>query len=230
MRNLILLLLCSVSMLGTLMAQNLLFNGDFETGDLTGWNPGADAAINVNVFNEFAPMPQPANGSRALKIFGRFNGVQNDNLMFQEHLVSPGDQIDASVEMFHPSSGLDNLEFKANVAFMRLGFFDAGGAEIDPGIAGVNSDLFSGLNAGDTWTPFNISATAPAGAVTVQYFLFFIQPLNESGAVFYDNAVLRNITEEQAAAIPTMSQWALMILGLIMVSIAVVFIKRRVYA
>lgn len=86
------------------------------------------------------------------------------------------------------------------------------------------------------WSSSRFDATEPASQTTDGFFSSALDDDNECSDVIGQSVILSNSngtsTEVifQEGAIPTMGQWALMILGLIMTSLGLVYIKKRATA
>lgn len=161
----------------------LLVNGNFDDGggSLTGWN----------VFgNAFSDTTISLSAPGSAKMFGNFSGGFDVTGIFQAFPATAGNSYTLHAHSFI-SSGDPMIGGGApgdNWAVMKLAFFDApvGGTEI----FGPEVTIADGTFAQDVWhnNP-PVVAIAPAGAQRVEAFFLYLQPVNDGGAVFIDNAV-----------------------------------------
>jgi hypothetical protein len=158
---------------------NLLINPNFDDagGSLNGWIAFGNASADPNI-----SLSAPASG----KMFGNFSGGFDVTGIFQAFPATEADEYTMSassfVGSFDPLSGTGPDDF--NWAEMKIVFKDAGNAEI-----GANAVIIAdGTVPQDEWRPFTVSATAPAGTASVEAFFLFLQPFNDGGSVFVDNA------------------------------------------
>ncbi|MGB0714519.1 MAG: hypothetical protein ACPGXK_01490 [Phycisphaerae bacterium] len=180
---------------GQASAQNLLTNPSFDDngGSLDGWNVFGNAFADTNIF-ETAPA--------GAVLFGNFPDPPGFNVtgIFQEFPASEGINFqmacDAQVLSADPiaTAPIPN----SNWAVMKISFFDAavGGAEIGFGEV-VIGDVDS---VQDVWTNYSVDAVSPAGTQRVEAFFLFLQPNNESGAIFIDNASFQVLSDSPTGA------------------------------
>ena len=144
-----------------------------------------------NIFLVEDPNYQPPlDGTGCGKIFGNFDGQQqSDSGVYQSVAASEGDTYTATINVLHRS---DDAMAGDNIALLILSWRDANGAEIladAKTVLDANSPL-------DQWIEDSITATAPAGTVSVDFFVLFIQfatdefPFGAPGAMFFDKASL----------------------------------------
>jgi hypothetical protein len=159
---------------------NMLLNNSFEEPPVhdrygaDSWVPfGAAFSVDQNAIG-FAQ-----DGKYFMKLFGGNSGL------FQDHPISPGDIVSASV--FVQNASWDRM-FPGCAGFLKLEFFDAGG-----GFLGFSeSSKLDNTIPLDTWTPIVYNDTAPAGAATVR--MVVIMQCTGRGAVMFDNASLTNLS------------------------------------
>lgn len=169
----------------TVSAMTLLTNGDFETGDLTGWTPFGNAFHGTET------------GGNAGKLFGNFSGGFNVSGMFQQFPASPGEQYMMDADSFHLASdpmigvGAPNN----NWVVMKIAFFDAGGNEI----GSAEDTILDGNSPTDVWiTNPSIMGTAPVGTVSVQALILYLQPEVDGGAAHVDNVAFKLVDDPTA--------------------------------
>ncbi|MEQ8771090.1 MAG: hypothetical protein RIB60_11350 [Phycisphaerales bacterium] len=182
------------------MGQNLLGNGSFED-----MGPGLIEFDVWGVFNNaFADGPLDVSnevtaqdGVRSMKCFGFFNGAeQNDHGAFQEIAVTENTEYTLSgygltlasdpIEVFDPADP-DGNGFWGNLPLVIIDFKDSGGTTIAGASAEIN--LYPTANP-DVWNFAETTATAPAGAVSAQVTVLFIQFVDSPGSFFFDNISL----------------------------------------
>jgi len=166
-------------------------NGGFEElgGTLNAWTVVGNVIDNVSSVDD-----QSLVGDQSLKLFGQFNGPNNVSGVSQGISVNAGDIIRASTSNFIDS--LDSLAGTGNEVIMKIEFYDEFG-----GVFGT-SDLISEsqitiadtASATDAWLNYSFAETAPAGAEEARIVFYFLQPANESGAVFIDQSLIEVVT------------------------------------
>jgi hypothetical protein len=187
---------------------NLLADPGFESGTIVpggigGWEPFNGAAFS---------QAQAYSGSWSMELI-TMNNVPG---AFQVLPASPGDVFTltgyglAPVQLAGPEPAFGGIQFT---------FFDASGVDlgtVETG-AGVAAADFRGINqpAGDftpgVWEFLSVTATAPAGAVTVQAFPIYIDFSGNTQGIYVDDMVL----------VPEPAALAMLALGLLTV------IRRR---
>ncbi|MFG0259606.1 MAG: GC-type dockerin domain-anchored protein [Phycisphaerales bacterium JB041] len=144
-----------------------------------------------NIFLVEDPNYQPPlDGTGCGKIYGNFDGQQqSDSGVYQSVAAAPGETYTATINVLHRS---DDAMAGDNLALLILSWRDVNGAEIladAKTVLDANSPL-------DQWIEDSITATAPAGTVSVDFFVLFIQfandefPFGAPGAMFFDKASL----------------------------------------
>ena len=150
---------------------NILKNSSFESGGAAAWGPFG------NVFAERTSPPAivPRTGSNLIKMFGQFTGSSNATGIFQSFATQPGENFILDCWSRHWSgdpvvgAGPPN----DNSMVMKIAFFDA----YDVEIGAVESTILDGSSPTDVWIDnIPIVATAPAGTVSVQALILFLQP------------------------------------------------------
>ena len=175
-------------------AGNLLANPGFESGSLTGWT-----TVGPNVYVETGASHS---GSRAMKVFGQFNGNTNESGAFQQFPSAAGDAYAASACLFTPTG--DKIA-GANSAWVELSFRDAGGALL----ALHRSATMTSASTADVWQNFVVNQkidlltgaiidtstdlVAPTGTAFVRKQIVFRQPAAAAGAVWFDDLELSQI-------------------------------------
>jgi PEP-CTERM motif len=181
MRKFRLMSMVSVTALGLAMAYatpasaNVLVNGGFETGDLTGWNLGS-AVASVG-----APGVGALGGNFALQLNALTDGVPEVN---QGAFSGAGPLIAASPGQEWSLSGymLTETALPAGATFglFKIVFEDAAGVDLLPDTAsvGVINAGFPGIESTpflndaspvNTWQFSEARGIAPAGTVSVQF-------------------------------------------------------------
>jgi beta-glucanase (GH16 family) len=167
---------------------NQLVNPGFENGGLSGWTP-----VGPHVYAETGASHS---GSRAMKVFGQFNGDINESGAFQQVPSTAGDTYAASAWLLSPAT--DQIA-GANSAWVEVTFRDAGGTVLalhrsatltSASIAGVWQNFPVTQNLNPTTGEVIGTGTelvAPAGTAFVRKQVVFRQPAMAAGAVWYDD-------------------------------------------
>jgi hypothetical protein len=167
--------------------QNILVNPGFEGGPVGGGAAGWNTFGNVFTEAGDGGCIQPYAGGQILKTFGNWWGVFNVSGAFQEFPITPGATCQLSAKSRY--CGADPMVGAApdgNWVVQKIAFFDAGNNEI--GAAAVESKILDGTYPADVWIDnAPILGVAPAGAVKVQAFILYLQPLFDGGAAQIDN-------------------------------------------
>ena len=231
----IIAIICVFSTLGFGQSTNLLINGEFEDGypNLTGWILRGSTASIVHVNNPDLPDADSEYGKHSLTICGEFNDpILNSAFVYQILPATPGDIFDAyadlNVSTTNPLKG-------EHIGFIRIAFFSDPDGQVELG--GYNSIGVNSTTTPGEWIPnFINTAIAPTGTTHIGYYIFFQKPgpdkVHSEDAVFFDNAILTKVTTATLAEpipepIPTMSEWGLIILLLLLLNIGVVSIKSN---
>ena len=227
---LVLAIVCVFSTIGFGQSTNLLSNGDFENGypDLTGWIlRGSSTSIN----HSDNPGTNPNFGDHTLTICGEFSDPSlSSAFVYQIMPAIPGDIFNASADLQVSTS---EPLVGNHLGFIRIAFFSDPDGQVELGgynSAGVNSTSLPGH-----WMHNTIDgAIAPAGTTHIGYYMFFQKPgpdrVHSEDTVFFDNATLSRLTTSTLAAptpVPTMSEWGLIILLLLLSIFGVVSIKSE---
>ena len=156
---------------------NILNNFSFEN------NNGHDTPFNIS-YGPFGAvfvldanlMPVDAkDGDYFLKMFGAVSGVT------QDHPVTSGQSVTASVDIMNAS--FDPM-LPGCFGLAKVEFYNSSGAKISE----VEGNKIFHTNPQNEWTTSSITATAPAGAVSVKYVAVMV--CSAGGAVMFDNASL----------------------------------------
>ena len=154
-----------------------LVNGDFETGDASGWTSHGSGGFSAD------------SGSNAYALWGQFNGAENWSGILQTFSAAEGDTFCMDSQSYNRSA--DPMAGD-NRMVMKIVFKDAGNNEV----GSQEVDILTAASATDTWLDHDaIEATAPANTASVEAHILFGQDAaNTAGAGHVDN-----ITFEQAA-------------------------------
>jgi len=173
-------LMLLVAVLAVSAQANLLTNGDFNTGDLTGWLttlPDAGDSITVEAVGGWDGSPD------AVVVHG---GVGADVVLYQENVSIPGGvTLDISLAfktVFNVSSGWAGAGIGVN-------YFDADGGYLDWGWA----DLWDTSGEWVTFTNDYITSgtwTAPANAASVTLSIKEWAGDGATGTMYVDDVVL----------------------------------------
>jgi hypothetical protein len=195
---------CVVLLASAALAQaSVVSNGDFETGDLSGWNINAatDAPIVIGynslkglhqgAFGE--SVPTPLNGLTSGAYFFADSGFQS---ISQNLVMSADTPYTLSFDIYAPQNGRSNL-FDASL------FATLNGSPV--------SKVFSADSLSDGWVYYS-TTFAPTASTSYNFALNF-----RGGGAAAADFVIDNVrvASEVAAvtAVPEPSTWALMILG-----------------
>ena len=164
---------------------NLLANPGFDNGSLNSWNTFGNTIQNVSANNQLFD-----EGSHALKIFGQFNGGENDSGAGQGVPISGGETIRAQASSITPS--WDTLFGKSNEVTMKLEFYSVLGGQYQSSdfLGEVTQLIHDGSTQQDVWHDHSLEAVAPADAVEARLSFVFRQPGNDNGAIWIDSTSL----------------------------------------
>lgn len=201
-------------------AANLVVNGSFETGNTSGWTisggtcawQALSAGQTTSQAGGFVA-PTPPNGNFVLLS----DAGEPGSCTFQQDVTLP------------PSSS-DILTLDAGYNY--LNFDDPTGAGCSVTVAATTTgdipiataySASGGANLAITAQgPVNLSARA---GTTVRILVTTVSCAGGPAGVVLDNVVLDS--NPLASAIPTLSEWAMILLGLLLAGIGVVVIRRR---
>lgn len=184
---------------------NILFNGDFEFGNTTGWNnPGAVVAESPNITWENFPFSPGA--------FILYGGEGSSNkVMSQSVDLSPfAAVIDQEEMQFVASAWLVSLQpagvsFVYDEALLSVAFYDEAGTELlrtpeltDPTFAG---DLPPDASI---WDLVSEQGTIPSSTRSAMVFLRFYRPIGIETGAYADN-VFFCVTEATPAPTPSIT-------------------------
>lgn len=188
------------------MAQNVLVNPGFESGPVGGGAAGWTTF--GNVYTEAAtPCLVPYAGNQLCKMFGNWWGVFNVTGIFQEFATTPGATWKMSAKSRHCSEDpmIGSQVNGGNWVVQKIAFFDATNTEIAGGSA--ESIILDGSFAMDTWFDnAPILAVAPVGAVKVQGFILYLQPLWDGGSALIDEVSLENLPPSTPVSVSSWGQ------------------------
>ncbi|MGA9776698.1 MAG: PEP-CTERM sorting domain-containing protein [Verrucomicrobiia bacterium] len=176
------------------IAQNLILNPGFETGDTTSWltlGTGTDASITVRSGD---------NGPSAPGTYSAFmdNNIQANNLALQQS-TALGDAVPGLVDYSFDAEG--NTSFNGGVFFVHIWDINSTGGVIDQGPGLLQPSLTTG-----SWTTFNGSWTAP---VNVNHFEIEFdcttgaEP-NSTEHLYVDNVSLTQVPEPASLSLAAM--------------------------
>ena len=169
----------------TAAGQNLLTNPGFETGDYAGYFTfGAGVQMSTPETDNIA-----LTGSFAAKVFGEFTGCPFPTFdvggFGQSFAAVPGKVYEfrgagfvSSVDSIPGETTCANNRMIAQIVFRNA----------SNTIVSRNEVIVGGpLTPLETWIEFDVSAPAPANAVTVEALILFLQPACDEGSVFVDD-------------------------------------------
>lgn len=185
----------------TASAANVLVNGDFETGDLTGWSP----SIMSNGAYAAGPSVVPYDVSGA--------GVSNAGYMIAgQHTYEPGEYIGSGggfEQEVNLAAGMHT--FSVDVALFNPSdtYANAAGDRFFVGLGNlVLGEVYApALQPLETWRATLQFDFMAVGGNNILY-LAMQRPYLPWTAQYFDNAVL------EVSAVPEPSAWVMMILGL----------------
>jgi beta-glucanase (GH16 family) len=173
---------------------NLLANPGFESGGLSGWTTdGPHVYVETGASH---------GGSRAMKVFGQFNGNINQSGAFQQLPSAAGDTYAASAWLFTP---MNDKIAAGNTAWVEVTFRDAAGTVL----ALHRSAHMTSASTAGVWQKFPVNQqvhpltgeiigtgtelVAPAGTALVRKQLVFRQPAMAAGSVWFDDPDLTKL-------------------------------------
>lgn len=149
----------------------LLTNGDFEAGDLTGWSGGANAGDNETI-------GAPAVGAQADNFAAELELAAGVSELRQTFPAAPGEEFSMSGYMLTEGP----LPSEPSFGLLKIVFQDANGADLAPASINIgqpNAD-FPGVESlpflndaspVDTWVFTEAQGVAPAGTVQVVFLV-----------------------------------------------------------
>jgi hypothetical protein len=178
---------------------NILNNPSFTSG-LAGWNVFGNVVADTRSFAVYT-----APGSA--KLYGPFALAGDASGMYQSFAASAGSVWRLDVFSMHTCQGNPpERTLGDNFGMARIVFRDALNNEI-VGNDSTNSDevvIIDETSPLATWTEHGVIATAPAGAVTVEAFILYVQPDSlEAGSMFVDEVRFRQLETTDVALAPT---------------------------
>jgi hypothetical protein len=199
-----------VDRLNTTLGPNLLVDPSFEnqtragTG-IGGWSLFPPPEFSQSVSYDSAQLVAQ-DGSASLKVFGPFHGSTDASGAYQNVPAAPGQQFEGSIWAQAPS--FDPIKGTQNYATLTLQFCNSsnqviGSVNFSPGTNQQETAIYDGRDANmieDNWVQYFVDGVAPTGTAFARINLFFIQQANEGGAVWFDNAELRLLTNNAPAA------------------------------
>lgn len=167
---------------------SLVLDPGFEDADgsMAEWSRFGNTIGNVT-----SDWGTPLDGVRSLKMYGQFNGEANASGAFQNFAIRGGDRLTAGAHALIRSE--DSIVGTENSALLKIEFYSEAGAENgSAAFLGESSVVLAdGASPEDTWTPAEVAAIAPDGAVEARVTVVFQQPAsNPGGAVFVDSVTL----------------------------------------
>jgi len=172
----------------TVQDDRTLLNGGFEVGEeskFLNWSEYGNVLPNI-VHEDVAT--NILEGAEALKIFGQFSGWPNKSGVFQDVPVTAGETWLASV--WAKNRRGDALQ-GANTARLKLEFVSAVGERLETNAL----TILDAAAPDDQWRYFVIRQQAPYGAARARIVLEMNQFADAGGAVNFDNAALRLVTD-----------------------------------
>lgn len=179
-------LLAAMATVATAGGTNLVVNGSFETPGpgfilLQGWeNFGGGVFI-----DESAEVPA-LDGTRSVKMFGEFTGVQNDQVLIQTVPgISAGVEYTLSGNTWHNTG--DAVQ-PGNLILLQMVFQDAGGNALQ---TFQEEAIVPNSTPTDQWNFVEITGTAPAGTAQILVAVLHLQLDGAgAGASFWDDIQL----------------------------------------
>jgi len=170
---------------------------------------------------------RPRTGNNCIKMFGGFTGGVNGGGAFSDRIsVAGGQNYVGGMYALSPSPAggcpQDALT-GTNEAVISVEFFDA-----NNNCMNVVSGRFTSADATGEWIRYEAYAQAPPDATEALINIIFIQQANfDGGAVYFDDAFFHQV---QTPTAPTMGEWGIMILGLLILIIGIVAIKQTSFS
>jgi hypothetical protein len=178
--NLLVVLFAGVS---SIASANLLNNPGFDTGDFTGWatwgtSEGGNAVAGAEISTQYKSSPNSA------KLWAWGNTGEASAGIWQNFSVSEGNTYYINAYLKSLSSN-EPLRDGAD-AWVALEWYGDSGSQIGSTIDSTHLNF-----ANDAWQLFQISDTAPTGAVTGRILLRMYDPglgQGDGRAVYFDDA------------------------------------------
>lgn len=179
-------LLAALATVATAGGTNLVANGSFETPGpgfilLQGWqNFGGGVFIDAS-----AEVPA-LDGTRSVKMFGEFTGVQNDQVLIQTVPgIQAGLQYTLSGNAWHNAG--DAVQ-PGNLILLQMVFQNASGAALDT----IQEEaIVPNSTPTDQWNFVEMSGTAPVGTTQILVAVLHLQLDGQgAGASFWDDIQL----------------------------------------
>ena len=168
---------------------DMLTNGNFQTGNASGWGTWGGTAV-TDQDNGGAALPQTGRSSAggygdfAGKAWGPWWGAWGNSGHNQAFAASPGQSFTMTGDLMELSNDAITLDA---FGVLKLVFKNAGGTEI----WGQDLGRVDASSIKDVWQNLSLTAVAPALTAKVEVLALFFQPSgNGVGAMYYDNITL----------------------------------------
>lgn len=201
---------------GVAATRNIVVNGDFERGDLTGWT--TDCSMAGNVTGLLGAADRAINEPSRWGI-ANIQGQVQTSCTFYQTITIPAGATSASLQMRY---GLTGSNFNPGGDVRRIDITDASGATSLRIIqAPVGRGTTRGLNP--LATPLDLTALA-GQTIRLQVQLTHLAGSTSANVVGLDDVALTVVTPDP---VPTLSEWAMILFGLTLAGGAAVTITRR---
>lgn len=219
-----------------IFSQELVVNGDFETGDFTGWspmpgNPSHNFLINDGTFNDGAfcttetysawtwPIaPIAGNNSALLHVNGGASSILSSGIVLPDDCEKLEFSIDIEYESIVP------LDF----AFQNI-MIDI----VDNTMTPIGSPIYSAVTDGPQVQVPSATITADLTTLLAPFAgqMIYVRITNNNFTFChpsqYDNVSLFCTLAPPPEPVPTMGEWGLMCLGLLLLIFGIVSIQQR---
>ena len=158
-------------------------NGGFEKngGSMSDWSVFGNPGNNVSSANEYID-----EGAEALKLYGQFSGEPNYSGVEQGITIQGGEELVAKASSFVTS--LDSISGTSNSVELKIDYYSKAYGQFGTGeyLGSDSITIANGSTFNNIWHDFELSSTAPLGAVEARLAIVFSQLNGQGGAVWVD--------------------------------------------